>query len=194
MLGREINTPIELIYALKNQESSDPDSFVQELERELKEAHNLAREHLRTEIVRTKKDYDVKAYKYSFKRGDVVLLLNKGVKKGQCAKLTMPWKNPGIIMKVMSPCTYQVQIGSWDFKICHHDSLKVIQEEEEHLPKWLIKIKKSLQTGEPITYCYCKQPDDGGKYIECMLCKDWFHVHCAGITNTNKIFKCKNCK
>ena len=171
---------------------------MEELEQELKKAHELARRQLKSEILRTKRDYDIKAHKMAFKRGDIVLLLNKAVKKGESSKLTMPWKEQGIITEVLSPCTYKVQIGSWAFKVCHHDSLKVIQEEEETLPNWLIKVKHSISTGTPITYCYCKQPDDGSLYVECKECSDWFHTNCAKIRSkseaTQKRFICKLCK
>ena len=143
--------------------------------------------------MRTKRDYDLKAHEFSFKKGDIVLILNKGVKKGQSSKLTMPWKDPGIILQVMSPCTYKVQVGSWDFKICHHDSLKVIREEDKQLPKWLVKVRNSMSSGKSVTYCYCNQPDDGTEYIECSGCKNWFHLLCAGVKDTKKKFSCRDC-
>ena len=140
----------------------------------------------------------MRAHIFSFKVGDIVLILNKGVNKGESSKLTLPWKDQGIITEVLSPCTYKVQIGSWSFRVCHHDSLKVIEEREESLPKWLKKVRDSIRTGEPITYCYCKKPDDGSVYLECHLCKDWFHLNCAGLKSksqaTQKKFKCRDCK
>ena len=63
---------------MKEEKAEAPETYVEELEEQLKKAHELAREKLKTEILRTKKDYDVKAHIFSFKVGDVVLLLNKG--------------------------------------------------------------------------------------------------------------------
>ena len=55
MLGRELQTPIELIYPLKEEKAESPENYVEELEEQLKKAHELAREKLKTEILRTKK-------------------------------------------------------------------------------------------------------------------------------------------
>ena len=198
MLGRETNTPIDLMYPIHKGSQSSPDNYVDALESELQRAHQTAREHLKSEIVRMKKDYDLNAKVWTFKKGDVVLLLNRGTKKGECSKLQMPWKEQGIIVKVLSPCLYKVQIGGWAFKVCHHDSMKVIYEDKETLPKWMQKVMTSLETGQPVIYCYCKQPDDGQLYIECHICQDWFHPKCAGLRSTSqavrKRFVCKECR
>jgi len=43
-------------------------------------------------------------------------------------------------------------------------------------------------------YCYCRNPDDGSKMVQCNKCKDWFHLSCitSGVTKEKK-WHCDNC-
>ena len=62
--------------------------------------------NIQTSLERMKRDYDVCVLEYVYQEGDIVYLLDTAVKKGQCKKLSSPWKGPAMVVKKALPhCT-----------------------------------------------------------------------------------------
>ena len=80
MLGREVNTPVYILFPLRTQETS-ADQYVAELEKSRKSAHEIARKQLKTSRERMKRDYDLKSYTRAYEVGDIVYLLDTAVVK-----------------------------------------------------------------------------------------------------------------
>lgn len=86
MLGREVTSPAELIFSGAPAAKTTYE-FLIELEKSIKEAHELARESLKTKTRYMKKNYDRFVCETQFEIGDPVYILNKSVKKGTSKKL-----------------------------------------------------------------------------------------------------------
>ena len=83
MLGREVNTPADLLYpAPKQGDTVDLEAYMVELEQALQTAHETARG-----LLCTSEDY----------------ILDTATVKGKCRKLSPSWKGPGIVIKKLSP-------------------------------------------------------------------------------------------
>ena len=78
MLGREVNTPDDLLYpAPKQGDTVNLEAYVVDLEQALQTAHETPRGRLRTSEEWMKwKDYDVKVYSRAYKEGDLVYILD----------------------------------------------------------------------------------------------------------------------
>lgn len=136
MLGREVHQP-QGVWTGASELNSDrmeiPD-FLYSLEKKLKEAHNTAREHLRTSQERQKKTYDVRAWERSYSVGDLVYVKDDTKKKGLSPKLQAPWKGPLLVSACRGPVLYEIQ-GPKNSKIIHHDRLKPY--DSEVVPAWV---------------------------------------------------------
>ncbi|XP_056022167.1 uncharacterized protein LOC130055032 [Ostrea edulis] len=66
MLGREVNTPVDLIFPGPQQEDTDYDRYVSDVITQIQETHKLAREKLKTNQAIAKRDYDLKVFTHSY--------------------------------------------------------------------------------------------------------------------------------
>ena len=110
MLGREVNTPANLMFPCPKSQSVDYGSYVNDLVENIQSAHDSARRNLKTSLKRIKKNYDLKILLRPYAEGDVVYLLDTAVSKGQSRKLSSPWKGPAIIIKKLSSYIYRVKL------------------------------------------------------------------------------------
>ena len=129
MLGKEVNMPASLMFSTVNaqEREKDKDGYVQKLEEKLLEVHSIARGTLRESQKRQKRDFDLQLQEHKYQEGDVVYILDKATEKGLSPKLSAPWKGPGMILKVLSPYVYRVQIGR-SLAVINHDRLKWCQD------------------------------------------------------------------
>ena len=205
MLGREVNQPVDLLFPTKATEMS-ADQYVAELQKSLKKAHDVARRNLKTTQERMKRDYDLKTYVRVYDVGDPVYILDTATIKGQCKKLSPPWKGPGIVVNKFTPYLYRVKLKNAVFT-ADHDRLKPCRD--RRLPEWLDRFNSNfraiLKKGEPDdkvgthqpVYCICRKPDRGDLMIQCDSCSEWFHGTCVGVTANDalqiKKYKCPPC-
>ena len=94
MLGREVFHPEDLVMgvAKANQSSMTPAEWVKHLSSTLQEAHHVAREHLKSNLFKQKRTYDLRINEKSFNLGDIVYLRDTATKVNQSSKLRPVWK------------------------------------------------------------------------------------------------------
>ncbi|GFO46543.1 Pol polyprotein [Plakobranchus ocellatus] len=178
MLGREVTTPLELMFPLPRTATEGPilDPYVSSLEQDLQQAHAQAREILKTTQKRMKKDYDLKARRFHYEVGDAVYVCDKASLKGRCDKLKSPWKGPGLVIQMITPYLLKVQIKN-NVSVVNHDHVKKCQDRD--LPKWLIRARQRLD--RDLFYCSCRGPDTGRPMVQCNECLEWYHCDCMGL-------------
>ena len=125
MLGREVNTPTEM---LVDRPPDWPDlntDYARWLRDQLQVAWERARVLYKESAIRQKKYYDQRAQGGRFIRGGLVWLHQVRLKKGACPKLQNPWYGPWMVMDRFSDVTYRIQQGpSGKPKVVHFDRLK----------------------------------------------------------------------
>lgn len=100
MLGREVNTPVSLVYRPLLQVSTvNTGTYVTDLEERIQCAHETACRCLNTSEERMKKDFDLKPAIRPFHEGDLVYMLNHATAKGKCRKLSPSWNGHGINLR-----------------------------------------------------------------------------------------------
>ena len=179
MLGREVNTPAELMFP-GTRKTSEPDEYVNQLQTNIELAHNTARQSLKTELKRSKRDYDLKKRVREFSVGDAVYYLDQSSRVGQNRKLRPVYIGPAVIEHAITPYIFQVNFRNRDVKVVNHDCIKLCNDRD--LPQWINKRQKELRMGLEKTYCICNKPDDGFMMIQCDSCLEWFHCACVHIT------------
>ncbi len=208
MLGREVLVPADLVYpsSCKSEVSSDPGSYVAQLEDSMRDAHECARKSLREGQKVMKRDYDLRVCSRTYDVGDAVYVLNTASKKGLSSKLSIQWNGPGVVLRKITPYLYKVQLKKTVATV-NHDRMKYCREVP--LPVWLQRARTNIASEEtPLDlsheasgtklYCICKQPDDGQFMIQCDSCLDWFHGHCVNISEIEAelidIYTCPPCE
>jgi hypothetical protein len=157
MLGREVNTPADLMFGdVRNGPPVDIEAYALDLQRATQMAHETARSRLKTSEERMKRDYDLKEFTRSYNLGDFVYVLDTATVKGKCRKLSPSWKGPGIILKKLSPHHYRVKTKS-SVMVVNHDRLKHCRDRD--IPLWLSRYQEKFRStpAETVT-----QPTEGG--------------------------------
>ena len=143
MLGREVHQPqgITLRVQEVNAHRSPPAEYVADLEANMLDIHELARERLRTSQLRSKKDHDLRARQRTFKPGDLVYVRDDARKKGQSPKLKPRWRGPALITEKMGNVLYRVQEGRKE-RVLHHDRLLPYLADD--VPGWIQRRRHAL--------------------------------------------------
>ena len=107
MLGREVTKPAEILFGVQSQHPklNEPE-HVEKMESVLREAHRLARVHLKGDLASQKRLYDQKIKVETYDVGDFVYKLRMGLKKGVSRKLLSIYEGPYIISRVISPILF----------------------------------------------------------------------------------------
>ena len=143
-----------------------------------------------------KRDYDLKIYIKAYEAGDLVYLLDTAVIKGQCKKLSSPWKVPSIVVTKFSPYLYRVKLKNAIFT-ANHDRLKPCRDRKvlEWLTRFMNNFLSGLQKSQSSStgshcpvYCICRKPDRGDFMIQCDTCTEWFHGTCVGVTPQDALY------
>ena len=126
------------------------------------------------------------------KWGMQFIFLDRNPKNKLCPK----WVGPGLITKIFTPQTIQIQLKNLPRqKIVSHDYLKPCVDKV--IPAWIIKAQHYIRQNEPRAYCICGKPDNGLLMIQCSNCLDWFHGECVNITryraNVMEVYICERC-
>jgi len=107
MLGREVNTPADIVYGVVEPQA-DPnyDDFVETVRDRMCEAYNIARENLQVAANRNKRYYDMRVKQKSFQVGESVYYYNPRRFKGRSDKWARKYTGPFVVEKVLSQVTY----------------------------------------------------------------------------------------
>ena len=192
MLGRQLNTPSDLVFPDSRLTSASPNQYIVALRKNMELAHDLARDYLKVQLKVTKKYNDINNKSIKYSEGDVIYFLDRAPK----SKLKPKWLGPGIVIKVYSPQTLQIQLkNNPKLKVVSHDYLKPCLDRK--IPSWILKTQKSILNKEPRTSCICDKPDDGTFMVQCNNCQEWYHIRCVNISKTKakklEEFICPNC-
>ena len=137
MLGREMELPIQAVVGCPQRDRQTPVEYVNNLQQELENAHQLPRKHLRKSTVHQKRSYAhrVNHPKFKLYPGQPVWLYNPTIRKGVWQKLTCPWKGPHIVLQRINDVNYKIQTGPRSNPIIVHiDKLK--RYEGRNPPAW----------------------------------------------------------
>ena len=200
MLGREVNTPTDLMFPLQKSKPGTPDSHVQDLVSRISRAHEVARSVMKTTSKRMKRNYDIRLLERSFQVGDAVYLLDTAVLKGKCKKLCPPWKGPAVVVSKLSGYLFRVKLRNSVF-VVNHDRIKLCRDRE--IPQWIKHWREhpdevmTSAKGDDRVYCLCRKPWQGRFMIQCNNCSEWYHGACVNITQTDAvdidIYQCDDC-
>ena len=201
MLGREVNTPAQLMFPNVQEKHEDYGEYVSGLVKTIKSAHDCARNTLKTSLKRMKRNYDLRVLLRPYAEGDIIYLLDTASAKGKSRKLSAPWKGPALIVKKLSAYLYRVKLRNAVFGV-NHDRMMPCNDRK--VPEWIDKYKKSNSEEEQDEeddlkqYCICKKPYSGRFMIQCDYCDEWYHGSCVNITVTDALvidkYRCKACK
>ena len=124
MFGRELQLPVDLMFASPIQPASTVKEYVPKLMLSLKTAYDHARAAGITAQKRQKAVYDKKVTKPSFAAGDQVFLHVPVVKPGTTPKFHRPYKGPYSVIKVIDDVVVQIMDKSGQLQTVHVDRLK----------------------------------------------------------------------
>lgn len=126
MLGREVSTPLDLMYELPYQAKVVPrNEWVWILQEKMEEAHKIVRNSVKQAMGRQKIYHDRKLAFEKFKAGDQVFVYFPVRKPGRSSKLTSFWHGPFQILNKCSDLTYRVNCGSrGKEQVVHVDRLR----------------------------------------------------------------------
>ena len=147
VLGREIILPLQAIIDRPTGEAdeTDLDSYVQNLQDKLVEAHNLARINIGKAASYQKKHYDTRAKVKSFSPGQLVWLHDPSRKVRVCSKMRNHWKGPFIITKVLDDLICLVKQGAKQKSRAYHID-RLWAYEGRHLPAWIIRERRKIRS------------------------------------------------
>ena len=114
MLGREVNTPAQLMFPNVKKKHENYDVYVAGLRKTMKSAHKFARNTLKASLKKMKCNYDLRILLRPYAEGDFVCLLDTASVKGKSRKLLSPWKGPVLIVKKLSAYLYRIKLRKED--------------------------------------------------------------------------------
>ncbi|KAI4905005.1 hypothetical protein NFI96_003630 [Prochilodus magdalenae] len=125
MLGRELRTPVELVFGAPPRVQQGCDSmseYARDLLRRMEATHQLARGNQTKASERQKRAYDVRARGKAIAPGTAVWLFNPKRRKGKCPKLQSDWEGPYTVTSQLSDVVYRIKTGR-RFVVVHRDRL-----------------------------------------------------------------------
>ena len=128
MLGREVRTPVDLVF--EGPEGEDDNAactdYVWELRDRLRQVHQSAREVLKSAAERQKRSYDRTAVGTTYKVNNFVWLLSHQRRVGLSTKLRLPWEGPFLVLAKLSDVHYRIQRSPRSkCKVVHADNMKL---------------------------------------------------------------------
>ena len=125
MLGREIDTPLAVMFGTHHHESySSVGAYVAKLKERVQHAHDVAREHLGAAMRRHKELYDQRISTNEYAVGDLVWMETDISQLATAPKLRVPYEGPFMIWRKAGPLDYELCISKDKKKIVHHNKLK----------------------------------------------------------------------
>ncbi|MCG8033048.1 MAG: DDE-type integrase/transposase/recombinase, partial [Candidatus Thiodiazotropha taylori] len=112
MLGREVSTPLDLMYEMPSLIKPIPNNqWVWELQEKIESAHAIVRQYTQQSMHRQKQVHDSRLSFEKFKIGDQVFVYFPVKRVGTSSKLTPFWKGPYRITGKLSDVLYKVSCG-----------------------------------------------------------------------------------
>ena len=148
MLGREVNTPLEVTLGLRQNETpNNVNEYVVKMREQMNEACELAREQIGKTAERQKRDYDARLCHNSFEVGDLVYCRDTTRKKGLSPKLNPDkWQGPYVVVRKLSDLLFEIKQNKSQSKVVHHDRIKSYSSEV--LPDWVPKMQEKVLSGQ----------------------------------------------
>ncbi len=159
MLGREVNTPAQLMFPQVGVKNDSREGYAAELTTQMQRSHETARQRLQTTTSRMKRDYDLRLLERNYEVRHSVYLLDTAVLTGKCRKLCPPWKGPGVIVTKLSSYLFRVKLRNATF-VVNHDRIKPCKDRT--LPQWTRLWKNNpgkddaTARGNDRVYCPCQ--------------------------------------
>lgn len=112
MLGREVSTPLDIMYELPRSVKYIPrHKWACQLKENMETAHTFVRENMKTAMVRQKKYHDHKLSWQIFEPCFQVYVFFPIRKAGQSPKFTSHWRGPYKVQSKLTDLTYKVDCG-----------------------------------------------------------------------------------
>ena len=134
MLGREVSTPLDIMYEMPPSVKHIPQhKWVWELKERMENAHTLVRQNTQNSMMRQKRYHDLKLFWQSFEPGEEVYVYFPVRKSGCSAKFTSFWRGPFKVIRKCSDVTYEVKCGPRGKpQIIHVDRMKKCVNQKLH--------------------------------------------------------------
>ena len=126
MFGREVRTPLDLVFEIPSTMKAIPTSeWVWELRERMEMAHTMIRRNTGTAMQRQKQIHDRKTSYESFEPGDKVFVYFPVKKVGTSSKFTSFWRGPYTILRKMSCVLYEVDCDRYKVgQVVHCDRIR----------------------------------------------------------------------
>ena len=139
IFGRENAAPLDVVFGLPEEEATNPQSFDEYAEHKtcmMREAYELAREHLGNSAQRAKKYYDLRVKPNQYSVGQRVFYYCPRKYVGRSPKWQRLYTGPYLVIQVMGPVNVKIQLTRKSVPlIVHVDKLKLCLGETP--PSWL---------------------------------------------------------
>ena len=131
MLGREVSTPLDLMYEMPQATKFIPhNKWAWKLKETLEDAHRFVRENIDTAMMRQKRYHDQKLSWQQFKPDDHVYVYFPLRKVGRSPKFTSYWQGPFKIIDKVTDLTHRVDCGPRGKpQVVHVDRLRQKREQ-----------------------------------------------------------------
>ena len=131
MLGREVSTPLDIMYEMPNAVKYIPrNKWAWQLKERMEEAHKYVRENIKTAMVRQKKYHDQKLSWQMFSKGDQVYVYFPLRKVGLSPKFTSYWRGPYEVIDKITDVTFKVNCGPrGKTQVVHVDRLRLKRDQ-----------------------------------------------------------------
>ena len=146
MLGREVSIP-DTLFGIPDALVDNAPEYVKQLFLRQKQAHQCARDSLRSQQVRQQHYYNQKLKQRKFVVGDLVYKLDTTHVVGQSSKLRPIYVGPFLVTKVLSPVLYKIT-GRKKSEVLHHDRLRLCQDRD--VPLWIRRRRNAILGMEDI--------------------------------------------
>ena len=124
MLGREVSTPLDIMFKMPTSVGSIPENqWAWALKEKLEEAYSFVRNNVPGAMLRQKSLHDLKLSWQKFNKDDKVYVFFPG----QSPKLTNRWKGPFKVLEKCTDVTYKVDCGGARRKpkVIHVDRMRL---------------------------------------------------------------------
>ena len=126
MFGRKPQLPEDVMYSIPSSTDTTSENYADLLKDRLSDAYQRVNRYMEGQQRNQKKYYDRGQRGKPYAVGDIVLLHEPAVQRGNSRKFHRPWKGPFKIVKVISSCVYRIQHckHSRRRKVVHFNRLK----------------------------------------------------------------------
>lgn len=126
MFGREVSTPIDLMYEIPvDVQSFLSNQWALELKERLEDTHEKVRQNTKSSMLRQKRYHDLKLSWQDFRENDEAYVYFPVKKVGLSSKLPSYWRGPFKVLEKCTNVTYKVNCGQrGKTQIIHVDRLR----------------------------------------------------------------------